>query len=403
MKIRSVRAACISSTAAALLFAPAAQATPVAGGGEAGGCGVRCADTEVDALVVSGNGSYAELIDQPVSTAFARYLAPMISRTSRPVREDSGTSSPEETAAVTAIVMRAVEQVEADRAAGNPAPVLAHGPGSRRSDSQSAESKVSTLAAASGSTAYMDGIFNVGPGWRTITMPDGSRCGAGCNEVKWNYMTSTGKTGSAAAAGAWMDAHDTPDAVLYTYSGSAVGAQDARSLRPDWQGTIIELGSPSRPNNGATYEEGGRPVPQVGGGSIQYVSTKSDEAAVRTTWYGNHTSGYRGRDFSKETPVSETQYGDNVIDRVYADPPNKLAWLTGPFTPKPSVRKIADEDYVGKHRRDETSTATQHLVKDMVDEVKKLTTKKKQESKSGSTASSSHSPNGSGGESESKG
>ncbi|WP_162938709.1 hypothetical protein [Mycobacterium kyogaense] len=251
----------------------------------------------------------------------------------------------------------------------------------QRSDPQNRETKVSALAAVSGSIAYMDGIFNVGPGWRTITMPDGSRCGAGCTEVTWNYVSSTGKTGSAAAAGAWMDAHNTPDAVLYTYSGSAVGAQDARALRPDWQGTIIQLGSPSRPNNGATYEQGGRPVPQVGGGTIEYVSTKSDEAAVRGTWYGNHTIGYRGRDFSEETPLSETHYGDNVTDRVYADPPIKPSWLSGLFTPQSSVEKVSDEGYVGRHRRDEKSTERRQVVKDMVDDVKRATSTNKRETK----------------------
>jgi len=41
-----------------------------------------------------------------------------------------------------------------------------------------------TLAAPSlAAQAYMDGMWNVGPGWSTITMPDGSKCATGCKEV----------------------------------------------------------------------------------------------------------------------------------------------------------------------------------------------------------------------------
>lgn len=374
MKTASVRAA-ISSTAAALLFAPVAHAAPTGdSGSDPGGCGVRCPESE-------GARLPSHKVDDirpaaPVATVAAPETGDVLPLLA--IMEKPDGSNHDQLVKLSTIL---TSIIDSGRNRDNPSEKTRQTGASkradRRSDSPKPQTTVSTLAAVSGSTAYMDGIFNVGPGWRTITMPDGSKCAAGCNEVKWNYMTTTGKTGSAAAAGAWMDAHDTPDAVLYTFSGSAVGAQDARALRPDWQGKIIQLGSPSRPNNGATYEQGGRPVLEVGGGTIEYVSSKSDEAAVRKKWYGNHTFGYGGRDFSKETPLSETHYGDNVTDRVYADPPIRASWLTGLFTPKSSAQKASDESYGGKHRRAETPTTPKHVVKDIVDEVKKATTKKK--------------------------
>jgi hypothetical protein len=200
---------------------------------------------------------------------------------------------------------------------------------------------VATAAPGLAATAYMDGLGNVGPGWTTITMPDGSRCATGCNEVTWNYWSTGGTNGSTAAAGAWMDANNTPDSILYTYSLSAVGANEARAARPDWQGRLVEVGSPARPNNGATYEQGGRPLLQVGGGQVDYLSVEGDEAAVRKKrLFGTHTSGYRNRDFSKETPLEVNQPAPNVTDRVYADPP-KTSWLASLFKPASTTKVTA--------------------------------------------------------------
>ncbi|MHA0287191.1 hypothetical protein ACXYX3_12135 [Mycobacterium sp. C3-094] len=367
MKTGSILAVGMSATAAALLVAPVTHAAPV--GDEASGSDFRLHDTVGD-TTADGTVTVAAAIDEGD-------VLPLLA-----VMEKSDGSNHDQLVKLSTILKPIIDSARKRNSyPEKKGQTAASGRDDQRRAPQDRVATVSALAALSGSTAYMDGIFNVGPGWRTITMPDGSTCGAGCNEVKWNYMTTDGKRGAAAAAGAWMDAHDTPDAVLYTYSGSAIGAQDARALRPDWQGKIIQLGSPARPNNGATYEEGGRPVLQVGGGTIEYISTKSDEAAVRRQWYGNHTFGYGGRDFSEETPVSQTHYGDNVIDRVYADPPIRASWLTGLFTPKASTQRASEQGYVGQHRRDETLTERKQVVKDIADDAERATTKKTRETK----------------------
>lgn len=369
MKTGSILAAGMSATAAALLFAPVVHAAPVGDPDNRGDAGLHYT---VDATTAGDSHT-----TNPIPHTSAVW--PL-----RAAVEKSDGPTHDQLVRLSTIFERILDS-DYDHDSGlhekKRWQTASYQRVNKRSDSQNRETKVSALAAVSGSIAYMDGIFNVGPGWRTITMPDGSKCGAGCNEVTWNYMSSTGKTGSAAAAGAWMDAHNTPDAVLYTYSGSAVGAQDARALRPEWQGTIIQLGSPARPNNGATYEEGGRPVLQVGGGNIEYISTKSDEAAVRRWPLGSHTIGYRGRDFSKETPLSENRYGDNVTDRVYADPPLGTVLFGGLFTPKATPEKMLDDGYVGKHRLDETSTERRQVIKSPVDDVTRVTTTTKRETR----------------------
>lgn len=175
-----------------------------------------------------------------------------------------------------------------------------------------------TAAQADAAVAYMDGVLNVGPGWSTITAPDGQRCGTGCTEVRYDYLTQ----GSATrAAGAWMDANNTPDSVLFVYSLGSVGAVTARSARPDWQGTIIALGSPAKPNNGASQADGGRPVLDVRGGKVTFVTVKGDSVAERTGSLSTHVNGYRNRNFQTERPVSSTTPAPNVVDNVYPTKP----------------------------------------------------------------------------------
>jgi len=186
---------------------------------------------------------------------------------------------------------------------------------------------VGCAAPALAASAYMDGIGNIGPGWSTITMPDGRQCAAGCTEVKYDYFSTQS---AARAAGAWMDANNTPDSVLYTYSLSSTGAMDARALRPDWQGQIVALGSPAKPGNGATAFQGGRPALDVDGGKITFVSSAGDSVAYRTSGSTlGHLNNYKGRDFSKETPVKVSHPTDAVDDIEYGTPPK------APATTKP--------------------------------------------------------------------
>lgn len=194
-----------------------------------------------------------------------------------------------------------------------------------------------TAAPAIAATAYMDGVLNVGPGWSTITMPDGSKCAAGCTEVKYDYITQ----GSATrAAGAWMDANNTPDSVLYTYSLGSTGAISARLARPDWQGQIIALGSPAKPNNGASQTDGGRPVvPGPNGGDVTFVSVRGDSVAFRTGSLNTHLNGYKNRDFSKETPVKVTEPSPVVEDIEYGTKPPTTAPAKLTWAQRAEIRK----------------------------------------------------------------
>ena len=192
---------------------------------------------------------------------------------------------------------------------------------------------VATATPALAATAYMDGVGNVGPKWSTITAPGGQTCGVGCSEIRYDYISTQS---AARNAGAWMDAHNTPDDVLFVYSLSSTGAIDARKARPDWQGTIVALGSPAKPYNGANALQGGRPPLDVGGGPVDFVTVQGDSVALPGTSGSSvttHRSGYDGRNFAAETPVSDTQVTPTVRDRVYAKPPSR-SWLASLFTPK---------------------------------------------------------------------
>ncbi len=165
-------------------------------------------------------------------------------------------------------------------------------------------------------TAYMDGLFNIGPGWSTITAPGGQQCRQGCTEVRYDYITDAS---ARRAAGAWMDANNTPDSVLFVYSLSSVGAVDARAARPDWQGTIVALGSPARPDNGRSYPEGGRPTLDVDGGAVDFVTVTGDSVTQNGGGsFSTHLNDYRNRDFSTETPVAVEEPTDAVTDFEYA-------------------------------------------------------------------------------------
>lgn len=171
-----------------------------------------------------------------------------------------------------------------------------------------------TAAPAMAATAYMDGVLNIGSGWSTITMPDGSKCATGCTEVRYDYITPKS---AAKAAGAWMDANNTPDSVLYTFSLGSTGAIEARNARPDWQGQIVALGSPAKPGNGASYNDGSRPSNFATGGDVTFVSVQGDSVAYRTGSLNTHLNGYKGRNFATETPVKVTQPAPVVEDREY--------------------------------------------------------------------------------------
>lgn len=201
-------------------------------------------------------------------------------------------------------------------------------------------------APADAAVAYMDGVLNIGPGWSTITMPDGSKCAAGCTEVKYDYITQSSAT---RAAGAWMDANNTPDSVLYTYSLGSVGAVSARLARPDWQGQIVALGSPAKPNNGASQADGGRPVvPGPNGGDVTFVSVRGDSVAYRSGSLNTHMNGYRNRNFATETPVKVTEPSPVVEDIEY-----------GTAAPKPttSTPKLTWAEKVAQSRAERAERA----------------------------------------------
>lgn len=199
---------------------------------------------------------------------------------------------------------------------------------------------MATAAPAIAATAYMDGIGNVGPKWATITAPGGQTCGTGCSEIRYDYISTQS---AAKNAGAWMDAHNTPDDVLFVYSLSSTGAIDARAARPDWQGTIVALGSPAKPNNGANAFQGGRAPLNVGGGPVDFVTVQGDSVALPATSGSSvttHRSGYDNRNFAAETPVSDKQVTPTVRDRVYAKPPSR-SWLASLFKPASTTKVTA--------------------------------------------------------------
>jgi hypothetical protein len=179
---------------------------------------------------------------------------------------------------------------------------------------------------AHGAQAYMDGVLNIGPGWSSITGPNGEQCRTGCTEIKYNYFTQTSATNAALK---WMDANNTEDAVLHVYSLGSVGAVSARVLRPEWKGTIVAYGSPAKPNNGASYAQGGRPVLDVStGGEVVFVSVQGDSVAYRKGSLSTHLNGYRKRDFSAETPVKVTEPGEVVDDYEYPTKPAPAPTVT---------------------------------------------------------------------------
>lgn len=165
-------------------------------------------------------------------------------------------------------------------------------------------------------TAYMDGTLNVGPKWDTITGPNGEKCPkATCGEIRYNYFTHAD---AAAKAGAWMDANNTADSVIFAFSLGAVGTTDARALRPDWKGTIVNLGPPSKPLNGRSAANGGRPVLDVDGGKVEYVTAQGDGVTTKSGGINStHLNGYSGRNFQTEPPISSVTYNGNVRDQVY--------------------------------------------------------------------------------------
>lgn len=182
---------------------------------------------------------------------------------------------------------------------------------------------LATAPAASAATAYMDGLFNVGPKWDTITAPGGQVCPkTSCKEVRYDYITPKS---AATAAGKWMDANNTEDAVLFTFSLGTVGAYDARVLRPDWKGTIVMLGSPTiDPGNDAS--SGGRPaLVLTGGGKVDIVTADGDSVSQTGGTFSTHLNGYTGRNFATETPIRSTSSG-GVTNSVYT-----------PRAPKPST------------------------------------------------------------------
>lgn len=165
-----------------------------------------------------------------------------------------------------------------------------------------------TLAAPSlAAQAYMDGLGNVGPGWSTITMPDGSTCATGCKEVYYNHFDFSGSS-AARGAGAWMDANNNPDAVLYAYSLGSVGVVKALETRPDWQGKVILLGSPVRDSATPDWPENG---------NVTVVSVDGDSVTQKGGSFLTHMYGYKNRNFATETPIAVTNPTGAVEDRVY--------------------------------------------------------------------------------------
>jgi hypothetical protein len=175
-------------------------------------------------------------------------------------------------------------------------------------------------APSDAATAYMDGVLNIGPGWHTMTLPDGSRCGVDCREITYDYVTPES---AKRAALAWMTANNDADAVLNAYSLGALGAADARAALPEWKGTLNLVGTSVKPGNGASYAAGGREPLDVAGGKVTIVSTKGDSVAYRDGSLSTHMNGYRGRDFSAETPVKVSTPTDAVADIEYGATPRK--------------------------------------------------------------------------------
>lgn len=202
-------------------------------------------------------------------------------------------------------------------------------------------------------TAYMDGVLNVGPGWHTITMPDGSRCGVDCREVKYDYITPAS---AKKAALEWMIANNDEDAVLNAYSLGALGAADARALLPDWKGTLNLLGTSVKPDNGASYADGGRDPLDVGGGEVNIISTAGDSVAYRKGSLSAHVNDYRGRDFSTEEPVKVSEPTDAVNDLEYGEAP-KLSWRERAELRRVERETRAEQRKIDRAERREASQA----------------------------------------------
>ena len=220
---------------------------------------------------------------------------------------------------------------------------------------------VLTAAPALAGVAYMDGLFNVGPGWSTITGPNGEKCGAGCTEVRYDYISGPSAT---RAAGKWMDANNTPDSILFAYSLATDGTTDARAARPDWQGTIINLGSPAHPENGRTAANGGRPVLDVAGGRVEYIKATGDGVTEKSGGVdAEHLNGYRGHNYQTETALSSVTYNGNVRAQEFSPTkpataaPAKLTWAERSAIAKAERAERAEARKVARAERREASRA----------------------------------------------
>lgn len=205
-------------------------------------------------------------------------------------------------------------------------------------------SAIAVIAAAQSraETAYMNGIFNTNPGWSTIVGPNGEVCGTGCKQIRYNVFDLTPKSATKAAA-EWMRAHPGADNTIVAYSMGSVGAYRALAEDTGFQGTVVLYGSPSKPNNGATYDEGGTPVLQTTTAkNVTFVSVQTDPVAFRTGGSTTpHISGYKNRNFQAETPTKVSEPSPVVEDREYAAPPKRTTWLTRLFTSRTSARASA--------------------------------------------------------------
>ena len=179
---------------------------------------------------------------------------------------------------------------------------------------------VASASPAMAATAYLNGLFGVGPGFSTITGPEGERCTHDCVRLRYDNLTDES---AARALEKFVDENGNSGNTIFAFSLGTNGVLKHLAANPEDRNTYILLGSPSAPNSANPMAV---PIPETEA-DVSFV-TRSGDAVPQ---YGQkgitvdaHVNGYRYLDLRRD-PVEKEQVSDNVDSSVY-DGTAKLTW-----------------------------------------------------------------------------